>query len=65
MKMAWNTKLIVALNITAAHVQNVVRETSDPRRLLKIMLLVVAIVLLSWFMRLPVIELVADREENH
>lgn len=32
---------------------------------LKIMLLVMAIVLLSWFMRLPVIELVADREENH
>ncbi|MCF7481093.1 YbaN family protein [Vibrio sp. J1-1] len=31
----------------------------------KIVLLVMAIVLLSWFMRLPVIELVADREENH
>ncbi len=31
----------------------------------KIMLLAMAIVLLSWFMRLPVIELVADREENH
>jgi len=31
----------------------------------KIGLLVMLIVLLSWFMRLPVIELVADREENH
>ncbi|EDM56718.1 conserved hypothetical protein [Vibrio parahaemolyticus AQ3810] len=31
----------------------------------KIALLVMLIVLLSWFMRLPVIELVADREENH
>ncbi|CAE6908300.1 Inner membrane protein YbaN [Vibrio sp. B1FLJ16] len=31
----------------------------------KIVLLVMAIVLLSWFMRLPVIELVADSEENH
>jgi hypothetical protein len=31
----------------------------------KIVLLLMAIVLLSWFMRLPVIELVADREENH
>ncbi|WP_157621218.1 YbaN family protein [Vibrio sp. HENC-03] len=31
----------------------------------KIALLVMLIVLLSWFMRLPVTELVADREENH
>ncbi|MCS0436711.1 YbaN family protein [Vibrio diabolicus] len=31
----------------------------------KIGLLVMLIVLLGWFMRLPVIELVADREENH
>ncbi|MEI8597510.1 YbaN family protein [Vibrio sp. M60_M31a] len=31
----------------------------------KIALLGMAIVLLSWFMRLPVIEPVADREENH
>ncbi|WP_221071242.1 YbaN family protein [Vibrio alfacsensis] len=31
----------------------------------KIALLVMLIVLLSWFIRLPVIELVADREENH
>ncbi|PFG55673.1 hypothetical protein ATG66_1986 [Vibrio sp. ES.051] len=31
----------------------------------KIGLLVMLIVLLRWFMRLPVIELVADREENH
>ncbi|CAE6911389.1 YbaN family protein [Vibrio sp. B1FLJ16] len=31
----------------------------------KIVLLAMAIVLLSWFMRLPVIELVADSEENH
>lgn len=31
----------------------------------KIGLLVMLIVLLGWFMRLPVIELVADGEENH
>ena len=31
----------------------------------KISLLVMLIVLLNWFMRLPVTELVADREENH
>ncbi|UTZ23128.1 YbaN family protein [Vibrio campbellii] len=31
----------------------------------KIALLVMLIVLLSWFIRLPVTELVADREENH
>ncbi len=31
----------------------------------KIALLVMLIILLSWFMRLPVTELVADREENH
>ena len=31
----------------------------------KIVLLIMAIVLLSCFMRLPVIESVADREENH
>ncbi len=31
----------------------------------KIILLVMAIVLLSWFIRLPVTELVAEREENH
>ncbi|MGR5067097.1 YbaN family protein [Vibrio alfacsensis] len=32
---------------------------------LKFVLLVMLIVLLGWFIRLPVIELVADREENH
>ncbi|MGR5133467.1 YbaN family protein [Vibrio alfacsensis] len=32
---------------------------------LKFVLLVMLIVLLGWFMRLPVIELVADGEENH
>ncbi len=31
----------------------------------KFLLLSIAIVLLSWFMRLPVIESVDDREENH
>ncbi len=31
----------------------------------KVLLLSMAIVLLCWFMRLPVMELVADREENH
>ncbi len=31
----------------------------------KFLLLSMAIVLLSWFMRLPVIESVDDREENH
>lgn len=32
---------------------------------LKFVLLVMLIVLLAWFMRLPVTELVADGEENH
>ncbi len=31
----------------------------------KFLLLAMAIVLLSWFIRLPVIELVDEREENH
>jgi len=36
-----------------------------PHDWLKIMLLVMLLVLLSWFIRLPVIEHLADQEENH
>ncbi|WP_162047592.1 YbaN family protein [Vibrio taketomensis] len=32
---------------------------------LKIMLIVMLVILLSWFIRLPVIEHLADQEENH
>ncbi|WP_263862231.1 YbaN family protein [Vibrio panuliri] len=36
-----------------------------PHDWLKIMLLVMLLALLSWFIRLPVIEHLADQEENH
>jgi len=36
-----------------------------PHFWLKIVLVVMLVVLLSWFIRLPVIEYLADSEENH
>lgn len=36
-----------------------------PHDWLKIALLIMLLALLSWFIRLPVIEHLADKEENH
>ncbi|CAM2901639.1 Inner membrane protein [Vibrio neptunius] len=36
-----------------------------PHFWLKIMLVVMLIILLTWFIRLPVIERLADKQENH